>query len=251
MEKIRRPFQGVFNIVRFNWHFYIVGLLFSSLFIIVPEYFDVRYAASISLAGYAIISLMLLSLSISYYVYDFSDLYKLLWVDANNDELIINITAGYDETSPILKNKYPLNKIIIMDFFESLQKVEVSLQRARESTYDSDDIVHIQTNNIPIADSSVDMICIIFSAHEIRNNEQKVEFFKEVNRILKPSGRVYVAEHCRDFANFCAYTIGFFHFFSQKTWLNVFDRASLNIKNRLKITPFVSVFILQKNGNSL
>ena len=51
-----------------------------------------------------------ISLSVSYYIYDYSDLYTLKWLDFLNikdNTTIVNINAGFDETSSILRDKFP------------------------------------------------------------------------------------------------------------------------------------------------
>ena len=63
-----------------------------------------------------------------------------------------------------------------------------------------------------------------------------------------PKGQVIVTEHLRDTANFIAYNIGFLHFHSKETWLQTFRNAGFKVFQEIKITPFISTFILTKNG---
>jgi ubiquinone/menaquinone biosynthesis C-methylase UbiE len=97
-------------------------------------------------------------------------------------------------------------------------------------------------------DNSADKIFIIFAAHEIRNVQERIEFFKELRRVLKPTGEIIITEHLRDIPNFLAYNIGFLHFYSKPTWLHIFKLAELTLKNEQKITPFISTFTLTKYG---
>lgn len=92
---------------------------------------------------------------------------------------------------------------------------------------------------------------MILSAHEIRNEIERIELFKELNRVIKLNGQIYVTEHLRDFPNFLAYNIGFFHFHTKSSWLKTFNDANLKIRQEIKLTPFISTFILYKNGNTL
>jgi ubiquinone/menaquinone biosynthesis C-methylase UbiE len=86
------------------------------------------------------------------------------------------------------------------------------------------------------------------SAHEIRDQEERIQFFKEINRVLTTDGSVVIVEHLRDIPNLLAYTVGVFHFFSKKNWLKSFSTADLYLQKEIKITAFVSTFILTKNG---
>ena len=110
--------------------------------------------------------------------------------------------------------------------------------------------MQINTNHIPLANHAVDRIFVILSAHEIRNEVERMMFFKELSRVIKPSGKIFIIEHLRDAANFLAYTIGFFHFYSKASWCSIFKNADLMIEKEIKHTPFISIFILQKYGNT-
>ena len=89
---------------------------------------------------------------------------------------------------------------------------------------------------------------MILSAHEIRNREERNSFFRELGRLLSASGQIVVVEHLRDAPNYLAYNIGAFHFHPRSAWLSTFETARLNIESEVKITPFITVFFLKKNG---
>jgi ubiquinone/menaquinone biosynthesis C-methylase UbiE len=110
--------------------------------------------------------------------------------------------------------------------------------------------IRTSTTHLPVQDESADNIFTFFSAHEIRNDDERVAFFNELNRVLTPEGQVIVTEHLRDTANFIAYNIGFLHFHSRWTWLQTFGKAGFKVSNEIKITPFISTFILNKNGTA-
>src|SRR5690606_22198176 len=99
---------------------------------------------------------------------------------------------------------------------------------------------------LPFPDSSFDYCLAIFSAHEIRNEDERKAFFSELSRISKSEGQIIVTEHLRDLNNFMAYTIGFFHFHSKSSWLKIFEASSLKVKQTIKSTPFITTFILEK-----
>ena len=94
------------------------------------------------------------------------------------------------------------------------------------------------------------LVFVILAAHEIREEQERIQFFKELRRIVKSKGSIYITEHLRDIPNFLAYNIGFFHFYTRSTWLKTFQKAALNVEKEIKITPFISTFILSKNGSS-
>ncbi|PHS63399.1 MAG: methyltransferase [Flavobacterium sp.] len=252
MEKIRKPFQGILNIIRFNWHFYVIAivLIFSILFL---TYFTNSTIKIILQIVSIIISITIfVSLSISYYVYDLSGFYKLEWIKNNDDNIsIININAGFDETSELLKRKFVNSNFTALDFYNPNKHTEVSIKRARKIYPPYPNTKEIKTSKIDLESNSIDKVFVILSAHEIRNETERIVFFSELNRILKPKGQIVVIEHLRDISNFMAYNIGSFHFYSRASWLSTFKKSKLSVISEIKNTSFISTFTLEKNGNTL
>lgn len=250
MEIKRKKFQGVLNILSFNRHFYVIGLIVLLLIIASCFYFN----ASIFLIWFIICAFiygLLMPLIISAYVYDFSGYYDFKWLhqfkisDSENNNFV-NINAGFDETSFIIKNKFPKSALKVFDFYDEKEHTEPAIVRARKVSLTYPNTQKIKTDFIPLAANSVDVIFLLSAAHEIRNNDEKVQFFKECYKICKPKGKIILVEHLRDVSNFFAFSVGFTHFFSQKTWRNVFKEAGFTSVVEKKFTPFMSVFNISK-----
>lgn len=253
MGKIRKPFQGVFNIIRFNWHFYVISLAFLLLLVIFYSYLNEPFRLVSAALFFGIILTNFITLVVSFYVYDLSDLYKFKWTNdlrIQKNGGIVNINAGFDETSELLKSKFKNSQLIVFDFYDPTKHTEISIKRARKAYPPYPNTQQVTTNCLPLADNSADKVFAILSAHEIRNEEERKIFFTEIKRALKPDGQIIVIEHLRDLANFLAYNIGFFHFHSKYSWLKTFDSSGLKVKKEIKTTPFITTFILEKNGIS-
>ncbi len=134
-----------------------------------------------------------------------------------------------------------------MDFYHSLGEKEISIQRAKKAYPLSSDALEIDLSKIPLADHSVDKVFLIFAAHEVRDASERINFFKEINRVLRNQGQVIVVEHIRDVPNFIAYNVGFLHFLSRGDWLRTFKSSGMRLRNAIKHTPFISIFVLEKN----
>lgn len=250
MEKMRKPFQGILNIIRFNWHFYALSLGLLLLLFIVALTFK-SFDGSLYLVCAIILWLNIISLSVSYYVYDLSSLYDFNWLDVKQNEgRLINISAGFDETSAVLKMKFPEAELIVLDFYDPSIHTEVSIKRARKAYPVFPGTRRIATLDLQLEDNSADKVFVILSAHEIRDKHERIAFFKELKRVVKPTAQIFIVEHLRDAANFLAYSIGFFHFYSRSSWCETFLAAELKIQKEIKITPFISTFILEKNGST-
>ncbi len=251
MEAIRKPFQGVENIVRFNWHYYVLSVIAIVALLLLSDFLTAALRAVATVFIFLIIIVNLISISISFFIYDLSSLYKLTWLDnLLIGSKIININAGFDETSKLLKTKYRNADLTVLDFYNPTKHTEASIKRARNAYPPFPNTHQTSTTHLPLQDKSADNVFAILSAHEIRNDEERVAFFKELNRVLTTNGQVIITEHLRDTANFLAYNVGFFHFHSQKTWLKTFESAGFRVADEIKITPFITTFILNKNGTA-
>ena len=186
-------------------------------------------------------------LIVSAYVYDFSGYYKLQWLnnltkDHESAKRIVNINAGFDETSFLIKNKFPQSDLTVFDFYNVERHTEPAIKRARKVSLVYPNTQHITSNSIPLKDNTIDIVLLLSAVHEIRSQKEKVEFLKECYRLCKPGGNVIMVEHLRDFPNFLAFSVGFTHFFSRSVWKKAFERAGFSSFQEIKFTPFLSIF---------
>jgi hypothetical protein len=250
---VRTPFQGVTNIVRFNWHFYVFAVVSIAALLVVSSLFLNDAAWLINSVAILIFGSTAVSLAVSYYVYDYSSLYNFDWLDTLNiqrDSKIVNINAGFDETSFLLSSKYPHAALQVFDFYDAEKHTEISIERARKAYAPFPGVKQITTGKLPLEKDSIDFIFNIFSAHEIRNREERILFLTQLKHSLRDNGRCVIVEHLRDVPNFFAYNIGFLHFFSPSEWRSNICASGMVVEREIKITPFISVFILKKNDGT-
>jgi len=244
MEIKRRKFQGVLNILSFNRHFYVFGLAALALIIashVIFSWPNLLYWIIISAFLYGLI----MPLLVSAYVYDFSGYYNFNWLKKYkiaDAKQILNINAGFDETSFIIKNIFPQSDLKVFDFYNAQQHTEPAIVRARKVSLVYPNTQQITSNSIPLKDKSVDIIFLLSAVHEIRSLEEKVQFLKECHRLCKPGAEVIMVEHLRDFPNFLAFSVGFTHFFSKKVWKKAFQKAGFSSFEETKFTAFMSIF---------
>ena len=245
----RRRFEGVWNILRFNWPFYAAtGACAAGTAVLTlihwPIWLRVLGWSGVGLA----IFWMLASLAVSFYVYDVSPLYKWTWLRsmfAKPPRSWVNIHSGFDETSLPLQALFPADKQQVLDIYNPQTMTEPSIERARATVVSPVSATPADFAKLPLPDDSVDAVFLIFAAHEIRESEDRLRFFRELKRITVSDARVILVEHVRDAANFLAFGPGFLHFMPQHEWQRLASQSSLEIDRRFRITPFVSVFVLQ------
>ncbi|MEX0998290.1 MAG: methyltransferase domain-containing protein [Flavobacteriaceae bacterium] len=246
MELKRRKFQGVLNILSFNRHFYVFGLIALALIIISNLIFNWSNLL-FWIVVLAFLYGLIMPLIVSAYVYDFSGYYNFNWLKAYNlpdskDNQILNINAGFDETSFIIKNHFPKSNLKVYDFYNSEKHTEPAIIRARKVSLVYPNTQQIIPNNFPLKDNTVDLIFLLSAVHEIRSQEEKIQFLKECHRVCKSNANILMIEHLRDFPNFLAFSVGFTHFFSRKTWQQAFKEAGFTTFTEQKFTPFMSIF---------
>lgn len=246
MEIKRRNYQGVLNILSFNRHFYLFG--FISLALIIGSYLMFNWSSILFWAIiFAFIYGLLMPLIVSAYVYDFSGFYNFDWLKKMNipdaeGKLNLNINAGFDETSYIIKKILPKADLQVYDFYNAEQHTEPAIIRARKVSIIYPNTQQIKSNVIPLRNQSVDNIFLVSAIHEIRKHDEKVQLLKECRRVCKQNGNVVMVEHLRDVPNFLAFTVGFTHFFSKANWKKAFKEAGFTTFQETKFTPFMSIF---------
>jgi len=252
MGKMRKSFLGVANIIRFNWHIYLIALGVILLTMVLSTFSSSLLSSILQLISAFVLLSMVISLLVSWYIYDLTDFYDFSWIQSDDSGIsVVNINAGFDETSELLKSKFKNATFLVLDFYDAAKHKEISIRRARKRYPPYPGTLRISSEQMDLVSHSVDKIFLILSAHEIRCEEERIAFFRELSRILKPTGQIFITEHLRDVANFAAYQIGALHFFSRSTWLNTFEQANLTVVSEIKNTPFISTFTLKKNGNTI
>lgn len=247
MEIKRKKFQGVLNIISFNRHFYIFGIVILASILVSHHIFgwsDLLLWIVIASFLYGLI----MPLIVSAYVYDFSGYYNFKWlkncsIDYSKVKQIVNINAGFDETSFIIKDNFPNADLKVFDFYDSEKHTEPAIIRARKVSLVYPGTQQIKSNLIKMNNQSADLIFLLSAAHEIRSNCEKIQFLKECRRVCKSDGKIIMVEHLRDLPNFLAFSVGFTHFFSKKTWRNAFKNSGFKTFEEVKFTPFMSIFI--------
>lgn len=247
----RRPFQGVWTIIRFNWHLHAIALIAIAILLAGSLYLTGFPALVCALLAVPAVLSVLLSLLATWHAYDASGLYQPSWLapELEHAHRAANIHAGFDETTANLKSAFPQIDWQVFDFFDQTRHTEISIRRARKSHPPAPVTIPISTDHIPLRDSSLDRALLILAAHEIRDHDERVAFFRELGRVLAPGGRVIVTEHLRDLANIAAYSIGAWHFHTRAVWLATFHTAGFRVVRESRNNLLITTFILEPDAN--
>src|SRR6185369_13029286 len=185
------------------------------------------------------------SLAVSWYVYDYSPLGRYEWLPpllAHRPSRWLNLHAGLDEASAPLSRLLPGSDHSSLDIFDPRQMTEASIREGRRVTR-----AH-EPQSIDWARlGPKDAIFLIFTAHEMRHDNDRVSLFRRIAGVLAAGGEIAVVEHLRDWANFLAFGPGFWHFLPLRTWRATAAAAGLRIRKEISVTPFVHVFLMEKS----
>ena len=246
--KARGRFQGMITIARFNWPFYLAalaGLVASgAAFVLLPSPLRVGAAMAFGCAVYFIF----VSLGVSHLVYDCSDLYRWSWLDRALQGLprrqAIFCHAGFDETSSQLRERFRDVQWNILDHYDPERMTEPSIHRARALFPPTPGTLACCYDSWPLSAESADVVFGLLAIHELRTEAERAAWFTEARRCLRQGGRVVLAEHVRDTANFLAFGPGFLHFHSRASWRRCCERAGLRCRDQFRVTPFVQILVL-------
>lgn len=249
MANTRTPLQGLRNIIRFNWPFYVLAIAGVFAGIWLATWLGGRFILLGGLIAIFVLFTTFTSLLVSWYVYDGSDLYGLDWLgELGEPKSIVNINAGFDETSSLLAVRFSNAQLRVLDFYDPKLHTEPSIKRARAAYPPYPGTEPITTANLPLADHSTDLVFLIFAAHEIRDPDERARFFGLLRKALKPDGEIIVVEHLRDTANYLAYSFGALHFVSDANWQLTFSAAGFEDVTKTRINPFVVKYTLSPNA---
>jgi hypothetical protein len=190
---LRKPFQGITNIVRFNWHFYAISIFVILAIGIALPLLSNLFQLLATFILFSISATTLISILVSIYVYDLSGLYDFNWMSElqpNKALKIVTINAGFDETSSLIQQKYPNSALTVLDFYDEQIHTEISIKRARKAYPPYPNTKPVTTTKLGLESETVDLCFLIFSAHEIRNNQERALFMNEIKQSLKPNGQL-------------------------------------------------------------
>lgn len=242
-------FAGVGKIVRFNWHFYLIaGLTILTMLLGAAFVSGFLRLLLLIVAGGSAFQIAL-SLTASHVIYDRSRLAEMGYLDdfeIPDPQSIAVIHAGFDEASARIRQRFPGTEVRVYDFYDPKKHTEVSIRRARKVFPPDPNDISIETTAIPEAAETFDLVFLILAAHEIRDCKERTDFLSETRRVMREDGGTILVEHLRDLPNFLAFSVGFLHFISRRSWEQSIARAQLTISEETRTTPFITAFQLTR-----
>lgn len=246
----RGRYQGVLQILQFNRRMYLMAT--TGIVTVALAWPFLSNPGRIALLSGVVPAIfwMASSLLVSHYVYDRFPVYDFRWIErllTRVPRRWINIHSGWDETSGLLATLFPAEGNQVVSIFDPRTMTESSIRQAQLMNRETVPAILARYDQLPFQAGAFDTAFAIFSAHELRGHEERVDLFREIVRVLTPGGELVLMEHVRDWKNFLAFGPGFLHFFSRREWRNAASEAGMMVRTERVMTPFVHVYVLRKN----
>lgn len=169
LETNRGRFQGVAEILAFNWHWYALGGLGILVGTVALQWMPLE--ATLRTVALFALGIGVLwatgSLATSHWIYDLSPLRKWEWVKGllpQSPQTWCNIHCGLDESSATLRGFFPGSHAEVLDIFDPTEMTEPSIARARQRE-NLQACTAASASRLPLADDSCDAVFLLFAAH--------------------------------------------------------------------------------------
>jgi ubiquinone/menaquinone biosynthesis C-methylase UbiE len=233
-------YSGTMSTLLYNWPIF-ASILFFGLVMLIVTFLLPRPWCWISLVfGSGALALIFTILAATFMVYDWGHQHEYDRLaelgNLNQANVVIDITCGKLRGTRGLLPLFEQGHYFLIDIYDPEKMTEPALRRARDiepplevnrRIYQRPGLV----NSLPLPHNWADVIYCNFSLHEVRNPSDRDALFAEFARVLKPDGRLLIAEHSLDLPNFLAFGPGSFSFFSADTWRRHITQAGLTIQH--------------------
>ena len=233
------------DVVRFNYPTYLTAALVVLAAVValvaveLPDPARLGVAAGGAGAGWWLIA----STAAAAWVFDRPEYGSFAWVGDMVDRAEgswLNVTAGFDATTNQLRRILPAERGSAIDMFDSAERHDGPLLRARRSRPPARASVS-PADSIALEDDSVQTVTMLMSAHELEDDLPSV--LAQLARILAPGGRLVIAEFLRSPLNLIVFGPGGLHFRTRGEWLRSLEESGFTLVVDRSVTPFVGVFV--------
>lgn len=248
-----RHYSGTVSTLLYNWPIFLGGLSFSIIVLTVSAFLPAPWHWFFLIAGIGVLALLVIILAATYVVYDagsqheYDRLAELGGVAQAN--VVLDITCGKLRGSRGLLAHFSSGHYFLFDLYEASKMNDQALARARqmEPPLEAGHRIYrrpAQPANLPVPHHWADVIYCSFSLHELQDAADREAIFKEFARVLKPEGRLLIAEQGRDWLNFLTFGPGVLSFFSPATWRRHIEQAGLEIQHQERWRGLVNLWVV-------
>lgn len=251
----KQQYSGTISTLVYNWPIFTGILVFGLAALLSSAFLMAPWNWLFWVAGVGAMILIFNIVVASYYVYDFGRQreYDRLaeLADLSEANVVIDVTCGKLRGTQGLLSRFNRGHYFVLDIYDPEKMPDAALRRARTMTpvLETDQRIYrrsAKVGSLPIPHSWADIVYCSFSLHELQNGDDRQKIFAEFTRILKPNGKLLIAEHSRDWLNFIAFGPGVFSFFSAETWTKHMSEVGLVIKHHQRWRGLAHLWVAER-----
>lgn len=250
-----RQYSGTISTLLYNWPIFAGALFFGGVALTVSLILTSPWSWLFLVSGLGVLALAISILLTTFIVYDWGQqheydrLAELGAVAAAN--VVIDITCGKLRGSRGLLAHHPQGYYFLIDIYDPEKMTDLALKRARQLeppllTQRRIYRREAPINSLPLPHQWADVIFCDFSLHEIEDSADRQALFAEFARVLKPGGRLLLAEHGRDWPNLLAFGPGALSFFPAATWTRHIEQAGLTIRHHERWRGLADLWVAER-----
>lgn len=252
-----RHYSGTMATLVYNWPIFMGAVVFSLVALGVSLGLSTAWGWALGAVGMLTLLLLASILATTYVVYDwgtrreYDRLIELGHLHEAN--VIIDVTAGKLRGTRGLLDRLRRGHYFVIDIFNPDTMTDHALRRARDLEPKLDPGRRIyrrpgQADKLPLPHHWADAIVCNATLHELHNPADRAALFREFYRVLKPGGRVLVAEQALDSANLLTFGPGAISFLPPRAWEQHVTDAGLTIEAHERWRGLVHLWVAKKEA---
>ncbi|MDM8527353.1 class I SAM-dependent methyltransferase [Anaerolineales bacterium HSG24] len=251
-----RQYSGMMATLIYNWPIFAGIALFTTVVIGASFIVSTPWRELFLLSGIGGVVWAMIILLASFLVYDWGNQHEYDRLaelgELEKANMMVDITCGKLRGSRGILPRFKGGHYFLIDIYDEAKMSDNALKRARsmEPTLKTERRIYHRTgkpNRFPLPHNWADAIYCSFSLHELQDKADREAIFKEFARMLKPKGRLLIAEHGRDLSNAIAFGPGVYSFFSPSTWQIHFESAGLKVAHHERWRGLVNLWVIEKD----
>lgn len=247
-----RQYSGTISTLIYNWPIFAGALFFGIITLLVSTLLPAPWYWIVGGSGIAGLGLVISILVTTFILYDWGEKHEYDRLaelgNLKQANVIIDITCGKLRGTRGLLAHFRKGHYFLIDIYDPETMTDNALRRAREMEPPLETKHRIyrrpgQVDSLPLPHDWADIIYCHFSLHEIEDATDREAIFAEFARVLKPDGRLLIAEHGRDLFNLATFGPGAFSFLTPAMWSKHITKAGLTVHHRERWRGLVDLWV--------